>query len=145
MLHLPASNSDKQTDDSQSSRRLNDTRQSRGDGSKAKNTGKEDASSVLVTQRTKNEAHNNGPSNADNGRCPNFLLGQIQRGANLGKERRNGKPNEKCDKERPPRAVKGSHLRSRKVAELDFRGLVVLVRVDVHGIALVHFPFHLFS
>jgi hypothetical protein len=42
-----------------------------------------------------------------------------------------------------PRAVKSSHVWAREIAELNLRGLVVLVGVNFDGIAVIFLPFSL--
>ena len=67
------------------------------------------------------------PRDGDNVGRSHILRRQSQRIANFRQQGGNGKPNEKGNKERPPRVVKGPHVGSGKTAQFQFRRLVVIV------------------
>lgn len=63
--------------------------------------------------------------------------------SDFGEKRSNGEPDEKGDKESPPRAVEGSHVRSGNGTKLDCLGLVILARVDIDPVFVILLPFGL--
>ena len=136
-----SSNSNEKTKDGESFSGVDQSGAGGRDGCTAKNDGKEDTGSVLVASRSESETHKDGSSDTDNGRSPDLFLGQAESLLDFGEKRSNGEPNEKGDKERPPRAVEGTHVGTGEVAELDFLGLVILVRIDLQDISLVLLDF----
>jgi hypothetical protein len=68
------------------------------------------------------------------------LFGEPQVLLDLGQERSNGKPSKESDKERPPSAMKGSHVGTRELTKVDFFGPIVLVLVNAHVVTFVLFP-----
>ena len=99
--------------------------------------------SNLVTQGTKEETHEDGSTNTDNARGPDFFLGKRESSTDLGKKRSDGEPDEKGNEETQPREVEGSHVRAGEAAKLDLGGSVILIRVDVKGVGVVLLPFGL--
>ena len=72
-----------------------------------------------------------------------MLLGQTKGGTDLTEKRGNSEPDEESDEETPPRAVEGSHVGTREVAELDLTGSVILFGIDLKGVLVVLLPFSL--
>lgn len=132
-------NANEKSEDVQSSGIIDQSRHGSRDGRRTQDGRKEDASTVLVTKRSQDKTHEDSTTDTDNRRRPDLLGGQMEGGTNLRQQRSDGKPNEECAKEREPRAMKGSHVRTFEVAQLDLDRLVVLVGVHfdaVHGVLL---------
>ena len=130
-------NSNEQTEDSKSFGRVDKSSAGGGDARNAQNDAEEDTGTVLVAGGSKNETHEDGSSDTDDGGRPDLLLGQAKRVLDLRKERSDGEPDEEGNEEAPPRAVEGTHVRAREVAQLDLGGLVILVGIDVQDVRLV--------
>jgi hypothetical protein len=126
-----------ETENGKSSGAVDETSQSSWDGSSAEHDGEKDAGTELVATRSKDETHEDGSSDTDNGGSPELLLGEIKGVLDLRQERGNGEPDEESNEETPPRAVEGSHVRASKTAKLDLSSLVILVRVDGDRVGLV--------
>jgi hypothetical protein len=62
---------------------------------------------------------------------------------NFREKRSNSKPDEEGNKETPPGEMESTHVGALKGAELDFSGLVILVRVYIQLIGLVLLPLSL--
>jgi hypothetical protein len=54
----------------------------------------------------------------------------MQSVAHFGQQRSNGEPNEKGNKERPPRIVKGAHVRALEGTNFQLRRLEPLIGID---------------
>ena len=135
----PPGNANKEPEDRESNGRVDQSGARCGNRGGAQNNGKEDTGSVLVARRSEDETHKDGSTDSENGRRPDLLFAQIQRLLNLGLKRSNGKPNEKGHKEGPPGAVKGTHVRTGEVTQLNLQSPVILLRIHVQDIGLVLF------
>lgn len=128
---------DEETEDDESSGRVDEAGAGGGDGAAAQDHGEEDTGTVLVAHRAEDETHADGTGDGDDGGGPDLLLGDAKVRADLGKKRGDGEPDEEGNEEAPPRAVEGAHVRAGEVAKLDLLGLVILVGVDLEDVGLV--------
>jgi len=138
-----SSGSNEQTEDGKVGSVGHQTSAGGWDGSTAKDGGEKNTWSDLVTEGTEEETHENGSSDTDDRRGPDFLLGQIQSGTDLGKKRGNGEPDEEGNEETQPGEVEGSHVWAREVAKLDLISSVILFGVDLKLVRVVFLPFSL--
>jgi hypothetical protein len=134
-------NTNEKAENGKSGGAVDKTSQSSWDGSNAEHDGEKNTGTELVATRSKDETHEDGSPDTDNGGSPEFLLGKVKGDLDFRKEWGNGEPDEKGNEETPPRAVEGSHVRASKTAKLDLGGLVILVRVDVDRVRLVLLEF----
>jgi hypothetical protein len=71
---LPTSRTDKETKDCKAPRRVDKTSARGRNTGSTENNRKEDARSILVTQRSEEEAHEDCSTNSNDAGRPNFLL-----------------------------------------------------------------------
>jgi hypothetical protein len=78
------------------------TQHGKAGGILAEHSSEKDASAVLIAGGSKDESHENGSSNTDDARSPDFFVGEVEILSNFRQKGSNGEPNEKGDEETPP-------------------------------------------
>ena len=96
---------------------------------------------VLITDGSIDETHEDSSSDRTNVGSPDLLLVKTKSDLHLRQERSDGEPDEERSEEAEPRAVEGTHVWPGEVAKLDFGSFVILVGVDSECVAVVLFPF----
>lgn len=135
--------SNEETENSQGLGGLNGTSQGSWDGSTTEDGRKRNSGTILVTDRSEKETHEDCSSDTDNIGSPNLLLGKIECFLDFREERSDGEPNEESNKETPPGIVERSHVRTLKAAELDLGGSVILIGIDGNKVLFVRLVFFL--
>ena len=115
-----------------------------GNGSNTKDQHEQNTGTVLVTEGSKEETHEDGSTNTNNGGGPHFLFGNTQVITDLRKQRSNGKPNEESQEKGRPGEVESTHVGASKRHQLDLSGLVILIRVNFDMVLRVLLPFSLY-
>ena len=106
-----SSNTNEETKNGESSGSFDQSGHGGRDGGEAKDDSHQDTGSVLVTGGSKDETHKDSSSNPNNRGSPDFFLGESESVADLREQRSDGEPDEKSNKETPPRAMESTHVR----------------------------------
>ena len=138
-----SSNTNEETKDGKASGTVDKSSTGSRDGSSTEDKGKEDTGSILVTEGSEEETHEDGSTNTNNGGGPDFLLANTQVITDLREQRSNSEPDEEGNEETRPRVVESTHVGASKRHQLDLSGLIILIRVNFDMVLRVLLPFSL--
>ena len=135
-----SSDTDAHTDEQQITGAVHKSSQRGRNTSEEKNGSHHDTRSVLVTQRSVDEAHENSRSNTGDTGVPNLLLGKAEVILNLTQKGGGRELNEESDEETPPRTMESAHVGALEGQELDLRGFIILIGIDIDEVFVVLLP-----